>query len=215
MFEELLRYNKNITYGFCDLETYNLGLNFVNNRPWQIGIIEVKGDVITATQDIIVNWLNDCPWLKIKPDVAAKNHYNEVAVRKIGFTPKEGFQKTWEVLKRVDKIIMHNGLKFDLYLLRAWAEENGEDWHFLTAKIIDTKSIAQGIKLGLPYNPKDDWMEYQYRMANSHVKGVKTKLSILAKEYNIPVDEVRLHDAIYDLEVNKAVWDKLKFQIEI
>jgi len=46
MFEDLLRFDKEKTYCFYDLETFNLNLNFNFNKPWQFGILMVKGDKI-------------------------------------------------------------------------------------------------------------------------------------------------------------------------
>jgi hypothetical protein len=120
------------------------------------------------------------------------------------------------LLEQADYIIMHNGLKFDLYLLKDYAKMMGKPWKWMMPKILDTKSIAQGIKMGIPYKPKDgEFLEYQYRMANIIAHGIKTRLAILGKEYNIPHDYENLHDAIVDLELNLKVWNKLKFQIEI
>jgi DNA polymerase III epsilon subunit-like protein len=82
-------------------------------------------------------------------------------------------------------------------------------------KIIDTRAIAQGIKTNYKYDGKEDLLSYQYKMINTRVRGVKTQLKILAKENDIPFDEAKLHDALYDLEVNIEVWNKLKYQIEL
>lgn len=216
MDEHLLRFNKKVKYAFVDFETYNLNLTFLNNRPWQTGILIVKGDQITETHNIITNWLNDDPNLFIEPEVAMMNHYNEATVRATGWTPEKSFEAIYPILQGVDYVVWHNGIKFDLYLFRAWCEEMGKDWKFIIPKMIDTKSLAQGLKMNILYDPKkDNFLEYQYRMANIIVHGVKTKLSILAKEYGIPFDVNMLHDAIYDLQVNKAVFDKMKMQVEI
>jgi hypothetical protein len=92
----------------------------------------------------------------------------------------------------------------------------GVDWKWITAKIIDTKAIAQGIKMGVPYTAQQgDFIEYLYRYANQFKKGIKTSLGTLAKEYGIEVDENKQHGAAYDLFLTKSVWDKQKFQIEI
>lgn len=212
----LIRFNKTARFAYLDFETYNLFLHFAKNRPWQTGIIEVVGGNIVGSHDIITNWLEVCPDLFIEPEVAMMNHYSEEKVRRVGLNPEDSFKKIWPILKRADYIVWHNGLKFDIYMLKAWAEEMGEDWQWVLEKSIDTKSIAQGLKMNILFNPRQDtFLEYQYRMANIVAKGVKTKLSVLAKEYNIPVDESKLHDAIYDLTVNKAVFEKMIQQVEI
>lgn len=52
----LLRFDKEKKLTFIDCETYNLCLSFINNRPWQVGLIEVKGDSIIKETDILINW---------------------------------------------------------------------------------------------------------------------------------------------------------------
>ena len=109
-----------------------------------------------------------------------------------------------------------SSLKFDFYLLKDYAKFMGVDWKFMVNKFIDTNALARGLKMGIKYNPKNSSLiEYQYRMANIYAKGIKTRIPVLAQEYGIPCDENRLHDAVYDLEINLAIWNRLKQQIEI
>ena len=54
--ENLLRYDKDKVYTFIDLETENLCLSFINNRPWQCGMINAKGNEILQTSDIYIKW---------------------------------------------------------------------------------------------------------------------------------------------------------------
>jgi DNA polymerase III epsilon subunit-like protein len=211
----LLRFNKNVTYGLIDLETYNLCLHFKQNRPWQVGLIEAKGEEIVNRFDLRTNW-PDAPHLKIGREAAIVTRFNQEEHNRLARPAEEIFEVFWPVLKRVDYIIMHNGLRFDLYLLKGFAEYMGEDWDFILPKVIDTKAVAQGIKMGIPYNAKQEpFIEYQYKMANSFARGIKTRLELLGKEFGIEHNYDLLHDAIVDLELNLKVWNKLKFQIEI
>lgn len=213
---DLLRYNKNKTYSFLDCETFNLNLSFHFNRPWQIAIINVKGDKIVEAKDIRIDWKKFAPKLSIGFEAARITRFNQAIHDELAKQPEEAFNQFWEDLHKTDHIIMHNGLRFDLYLLKGYAEFMGVPWKFIVNKIIDTKAIAQGIKMGIPYSSKQgDFIDYQYRMSNTFVRGIKTSLITLAKEYGIEVDENKLHDALYDLEINKKVWDKMKYQIEL
>jgi DNA polymerase III epsilon subunit-like protein len=214
MEENWLRFNKQIKLAFIDCETFNLALNFQINRPWQIAVIKVEGEKILEEIDLMIKW-DDCKF-KIGKQAAEITKFNQQEFNKVAIGPDEAFHKFWDILKWADKIIMHNGLRFDIYLLKGYAEYMGEDWSFILDKVIDTKSIAQGIKLNCPYKPNDDvWLDYQYRMANDRTKGVKTRLEILGKEYGIDHDYNSLHNAIVDLRLNLKVWNKLKYQIEL
>lgn len=211
----LLRYRQDVTYAFIDLETFNLNLSFKYNRPWQVGIIMVKGEKVVDAKDIRVVW-PDAPHLSIGKEAAMITRFDPVLHKRLAIEPEEAFNKFWPMLESADKIVMHNGLKFDLYLLKDYATMFGKEWKWMMPKIIDTKSVAQGVKMGIPFKPKDGtFLEWQYRMANIIVKGVKTSLKTLGPEYGISHDYANLHDAIIDLELNLKVWNKLKYQIEI
>ena len=58
--------------------------------------------------------------------------------------------------------------------------------------------------------------EYQYKCTcNTRVKGVRTNLSSLGKEYEIDHDYEKLHDALVDLQLNIKVWNKIKWQVDL
>lgn len=210
----LLRFNKKVKYAFVDCETFNLNLSFEVNRPWQIAVLDVEGESVLNAIDLRIKW-DDCKF-SIGEGAAKVTRFDPVFHASLAITPEEAFPRFWPILKSADYIVMHNGLRFDIYLLKGYAEYMGEDWSFIMDKVIDTKAISQGIKMNRPYNPKDDvWFEYQYQMANTFKKGIKTNLALLGKEYGIDHNYDNLHDAIVDLELNLKVWNKMKYQIEL
>jgi DNA polymerase III epsilon subunit-like protein len=212
--ENWLRFNKKAKIAVCDVETFNLNLNWQVNRAWQVSCLKVEGETILEEVDCLIKW-DDCKF-KIGAGAAEATKFNQKHFDAHCIDPKTAFAKFWPVLKWADHIIMHNGLRFDVYLLKGYAEWMGEDWKFLVNKIIDTKSIAQGLKLNRPFNPaSDDWMDYQITYSNSVVKGVKTNLTALGKEYGIPFDYENLHNAANDVKLNLLVFNKLKWLCEI
>ena len=216
MDNHLLRYNKQIKYSLIDCETFNLSLSFHFNRPWQVSVLNFQGNQVTSEKDCKITWNKVAPNLKIGAEAARITHFNEAIHNQVAIQPQEAFEMFWQDLKDSDYIMGHNILRFDMYLLKGYAEFMGVDWKWIVPKIIDTKAIAQGWKMGVPYSPKQgNFIDYQYRYANTHVRGIKTSLSVLAREFGIEVDESQLHNSAYDLLINKAVWDKLKFQIEL
>lgn len=91
----------------------------------------------------------------------------------------------------------------------------GKNPNGLVSKFIDTNALAKGYKLGVPYNSKENFITYQYRMMDTRAKGVKTNLTAMGREFTIDHDYDNLHNALVDLHLNKKVWDKLKNIIEI
>ena len=75
--------------------------------------------------------------------------------------------------------------------------------------------MGRGLAHEVKYNPKEDFMEYQYRMIHTLKKGVRTTLKALGQSNDIEHDYDKLHNALVDLELNVKVWDKLKWKFEI
>lgn len=141
--------------------------------------------------------------------------YDPHKVETSGMTPENAFEIIDEKLKNTDYIVGHNLLGFDVYLIREYYRLMGYKTDFFLQKIIDTKCLAQGLKLSTPFNGKENLLNYQYRMYNCPVKGIKTNLALLGKEYGIEHDYETLHDALNDLRLNVKVWNKMKWQVEI
>ena len=212
MNEVLLRYDKEKVYTFIDCETLNLCLNFSHNLPWQISMLKVKGDDTIDSKNFYIKWKTD---LKISKEAARITKYSEAKVQKLGLSPEEVFPTIDDWLQNCDHIVGHNVLGFDIYLIKGFYNLMGKDYRPLVKKIIDTNCIARGIKGGEPHPPHEDFIEYQYRVMNKIVKGLRTGLGPLSKEYNIKHDYDKLHDALVDLQLNVKLWNKLKWQIEL
>jgi len=208
----LLRYDKTKNIIFIDCETFNLCLNFCHNLPWQIAMIKAKGDSKVDEKNFYLKWNTN---LKISQDAAKITRYDHKKVQKDGKDPEEVFPTIKDWLANADYIIGHNIIGFDIYIIKEYYKYMKENWQDLTNKIIDTNCIARGIKYNIPYNPKENLLEYQYKIYHTRKKNVKSSLAFLGKENNIEHDYDRLHDAVNDLDLNLKVWNKLKWQVEI
>jgi hypothetical protein len=89
----------------------------------------------------------------------------------------------------------------------------GSDYSYVE-RIIDTRSLAVAITKDIPVN-KEDFISWQYRLLNHRERGLKTSQAYLLKKYNIDHDTKRLHDALYDIEMNFKVFRKQLFDLEI
>ena len=212
MDEHLLRFDKTKTLTFIDCETENLCLNLSRNLPWQISMIKVKGDDRIDFKDFYVKW--DRP-LNVSKEAARITRFNYKKHEKISIHIDEIFPTLDDWLNNCDHIVGHNLLGFDMYLIKGIYERAGKEYRHLMPKIIDTLSIARGEKIGEEYRPKDNFLEYQYKMINVIRKGMRTSLSALGKQFDIDHDYDNLHDALVDLELNLKVWNKLKWRLEL
>lgn len=211
---ELLRFDKSKTLVFIDFETFNLALTFVQNRPWECGMIRVKGDQIIDQKEYLIKWDTD---LKIGAQAALITRYDPIRMKREGIPPEYAFPTIYDWLFKADYIVGHNIFGFDMYLWLEWCKLNKKSWDWVLPKIIDTNIIAKGIKMNQPYKSGQSLIEYNFKMAEiRNLRGVKTNLTAMGKELEIQHDyEFGTHNALQDLILNVAVWQKLKWQFEL
>ena len=210
MDESLLRFDKKQKYLVFDTETE--GLNLIRSRPWQVAWLVVEGGKILEKHDMFLDWPN--------LDVSAG------AAKITGFTMKEynkrkeSPRKVWEKFSKhlYDKdtrIVGQNLLGFDVYMVNIWRElmKLEADYSYVE-RIIDTRALAVAIAKDIPVD-KDDFISWQYRLINHRERKLKTSQAFLLKKYNIDHDPKRLHDALYDIEMNFKVFRKQLFDLEI
>jgi DNA polymerase III epsilon subunit-like protein len=175
-------------------------------------MIKMRGNEKIAEKDFYISWERE---LSVSKEAARITHFSPTKHKKKAIPHKEVFPTIKDWLDNCDYIIGHNFLGFDLYLIRDYYQHMGHDYTHLTPKVIDTNCIARGLKYGLFYKRDEDFLTYQYKILHTKQKGVKSSLTALGKEYEIPFDESKLHEALYDLELNIRVWDKIKWHIDI
>ncbi len=212
MDEHLLRFDKDKSIVFIDCETFNLCLNKSHNLPWQISMVRLQGDKIVAEKDYHVKWDTH---LSISDEAARITRFSQSKLNKLGLPPEEVLPTVIDWLDSADYVSGHNLLGFDLYLIKDFYAFMGQDYKHLVNKIIDTLSIARGVKLGLKFKSNESFLAYQYRMNQVRKRGLKTSLAALGKEYEIQHDYANLHDALTDLKLNVKIWNKLKWQVDI
>ena len=213
---ELLRFKKDIKYGLIDVETNGLNLSFQRTRCWQVGVTSAIGETVTLEKELWPMFPNHLRDFKVTKEAAFITRYTEEEHIRRAISPEEAFEQFWPILEESDYIIMHNGLRFDIFLLKDYAKYMGKPWKWILPKVLDTNALAKGHKLGIVYNrDKETLLEYQYKVSSIIAKGVKTNLKALGTEFKIPFDENLLHSAAYDLKLNFAVWNKLKYMVEI
>ena len=114
------------------------------------------------------------------------------------------------------KIVGHNILGFDVYIhgiLRSLCGQE-PDYSYVS-RCIDTNCIARAIKNQIKLQEGDDFLSWQYKLLHHRTRGVKTNIKQLLKDYAIDFDEAKLHDALYDIEVNFKIFQKQLWDSEI
>jgi DNA polymerase III epsilon subunit-like protein len=208
-----LRFDKNVKICVFDLETLNLNLHFQCNRFWQFAYLSFVGDELVDEKDYYVKWDSD---LRIGKGAAYVTKYNHEEVMRLARPSEEVFNLIYPAIEDADYIMGHNILGFDLPLLKECYRMYGKDWRHLPDKTIDTNCVARGIFYEMKFDPENEtFLEYQYRVKNTRVRGVKSNLEYLAKYFRIEYDSEKLHDALDDIRLNWKVWGHLKHNAKL
>jgi DNA polymerase III alpha subunit (gram-positive type) len=210
MHESLLRFNKKQRYFVFDTETE--GLNLVTSKPWQVAWLVVEGDKIISRNDKFIHW----PTLNVSEGAAKVTGFSHKEYEKKAESPDQVWSEFSTELYNEDNLIIgQNLLGFDVYMVNVWRNLMGmQSDHSYVRRIIDTKSLATAIAKQIPVD-KDNFLPWQYRLLNYKERGLRTSQATLLKKYDIPHDPKRLHDALYDIEMNFKVFRKQLFELEI
>lgn len=213
MNENLLRFKKNQNYIFFDFETCCLNLGSLDNKPWQLGYIIINNGKITQKHDCWIHWDD----LKM----------SDTAAKMTGWTAKKYKQKAKsakDILENFESYLYdptyinvgHNILGFDIYVHGIYRRcLNKKPDYSYVKRSIDTLCLAKAIKNDIAYKKDDDFYSWQYRLNNMIDRKSKKKLIDLCKNYDIKIDESKLHDAMYDIEQNYEVFKKMLWEINI
>jgi DNA polymerase III epsilon subunit-like protein len=198
-----------------DYEAENLNLALC--RPWQLAWrIEEKGkETIRKERWIDIHDLN----------------VSEGAAKVTGFTYDKWHAKKVPAKQVVDEIeadffddpdttfVAHNGMGYDIYIKGNLYSYVGRkfDPKRMVLKFRDTLSMARARALELTPPPfgTPEFALFQYRMLAAHQKGMKVTLSALCEEFNVPFDRAKTHDALYDVDLNAIIDNKLIYALDL
>jgi DNA polymerase III epsilon subunit-like protein len=207
---DLLRFNYDQKYLIVDTETD--GLNLVNTKPWQVSWITAKGKQIKSKHDHFLKWDE----LNVSAGAARVTGFEYETYIKKAEDPLKVLNQFWEFLSDPSYIIIgQNFLGFDVYAINSWRKWCGlkPDFSYIE-RVIDTRSLAMAIGIGHKLMPKGD-IHTQYRFLNYRDKKIKSSQGYLLKQYNIEHDPLKLHNALYDIEMTfKIFWQQIQ-QIDI
>jgi len=181
---------------FFDLET--TGVVWSRNAIHQLAaLIEIDGEVVEK-----INW-NMAPFEGAKIEEAALK-VGGVTLKQVEAYPDQleqfkAFKLT--LTKYVDKfdkkdkfhLVGYNNCYFDDRFLRAWFERNGDEYFgsWFWADSLDVMVLAS------------QHLYYQ------RPKMINFKLGTVAQTLGIQVLESKLHDGLYDVELTRAVYNKI------
>jgi DNA polymerase III epsilon subunit-like protein len=208
--EDLLRFKFDQKYLILDTETE--GLNLVSSRPWQISWITAQGKTIKSKNDRFVKWSD----LNVSPDAARITGFNQFDYESKAEDPLKVLKDLWSVITDPSYIIVgQNLLNFDVYILNVLRKccNLHPDYSYIH-RILDTRALAMSIAMGNKDVDKSDILT-QYKYISHRDKKIKTSQAALLKQYEIEHDPLKLHNALYDIEMTFKIFLKQIQEINI
>jgi DNA polymerase III epsilon subunit-like protein len=207
MFKDL-KNNKRAKFILWDVETEGLN-TCIKNRAWQLSYIICQGEQVLKEYDKFLWW----PDLAMSEDAARITRFDYNNYKSKAEDPKIILDEFESYLYNPEYIsIFHNGLGFDIYIHNIMRRELGRktDYSYVN-RSIDTVSLSKMYKLGIKTIQTENFTEEMFKFNNFVQKGLKSSLSIMAKEFGLEFSEANLHDGIVDCRLNFQLWNKLKF----
>jgi len=196
-----------------DYETCGLNLGSLSNKPWQLAFLLCEGKKILSRHNYWLHWDD----IEGSPDAARITGWTKSKYKKLAVAPEKPLELFEKYLYDEEYMsVGHNLLGFDVYIHNINRHLLNKDTDFsYVNRLVDTNCIAKGIKMGINLDKDDDLLSWQYRMVGIRQRGVKTNLKQLCVDYDIDFDPSKLHDALYDIEKNFEVFQKLIWAFEV
>jgi DNA polymerase III alpha subunit (gram-positive type) len=210
MQDNLLRFKKDQKYLIFDTETESLSL--VLSRPWQLSWSIAVGDKIVKNEDRFIHWDD----LQISDGAAKITRFDRQRWESKSEEPTKVLNDFDNYLYNPEYLIIGANLfGFDIYQHNNIRRQLGlkTDYSYIN-RIIDVQALQKGIYLGLKSVPENR-TAWHYQMQNFRQRGVKTSVKHLCSLYEIPYDENRAHDAVYDNHLVFSIFKKQIFTIEV
>jgi len=212
MKENLLRFKANQKYIVFDYETCDLNLASKENKPWQLSFMVADSRKVYEKKDYYLKWED----INVSEDAARITGFSKATYKKRAVCPKSALQHFEKYL--YDKSIIplgHNVLGFDVYIHNIHRKLCGmpSDYSYIE-RIIDTNCLAKAAVEKIKNNGQSR-IAWQYSLNNYIKRGLKTSLQACAKKYSIDFDPSKLHDALYDVQINYEVFKKQLWEVEV
>lgn len=203
----LLKYNKTQKYLIWDMETCDLNLLSLHNKPWQVGYAVATKDEIILSRNVYIKW----PELKISADAARITHYDQGVVDEKGISPESALRAFDQLLYDPSiRSVFHNGFNFDYAIHNIWRKNLGfkTDYSYLKTAY-DTRALYMLNKLQIPWKNNESSYFQQAKALNYRKRGFKSNLAFICRELGIKVEEEKLHSADADIILTHEVFKEM------
>lgn len=198
-----------IDYIVFDLET--TGFVAPEAKILEIGCFIMQGGILTEK-----HWVfqNNC---EIPEKITEITGITKEIIDKEGRDPKECLKEFLPLFKKAKKNITHNGIKFDIPFLVAYAadvmgyfpQETEAVTKLIRSKSFDTAVHFKADKLGLKPKAGEKFMHFADRVMSTWAKGIKFNLGLCCDEIGIDRTNIIQHRAMADVHLTHEIYKKI------
>ncbi len=213
MIEKLARFDNKQKSVVFDFETCSLNLVSADNKPWQLAFQVYEGDKLLESNDYYIHWED----LKLSDGARKVTGFKDSKYKKLA-QPAEKVLNHFEKYLYDDSYIKvgHNILGFDIYVHNIYRKllNKKPDYSYLK-NCVDTLCLAKAIHKGIDLNDGDNFLSWQFKLNSFHERGMRLNLGACCKQYEVPFDSNKLHDALYDIKKNHEIYRKMLWKIKV
>lgn len=204
----LKRYQTDRRYITNDAETE--GLNLFASRPWQWAWVIADAKTIYEREEHYIWW----PDLKMSAAAAAITRFNYDLYKERAQPPEKVLARLEERLYDTSLDVVGQNFFYDGYIHKTLRRLCGKapDWSWMT-RMYDTNCLSKAYRKGLKPDT-DNFLAWQWKMQSIHDRTLKTRLGTMCGALKIPFDDQRAHEALYDCEKTRELFEKLKWEVE-
>lgn len=205
---ELKRFHPEQRYALIDCET--TGLNLFASRPWQIAWLIADAKQVYE-REVWYPWFPD---LNVSRQAALVTRFNWEEYKAKAVPPAQVLARLDERIydPSIENVVGHNFF-YDGHirnvLRRACGLKPDNAWMH---KLVDTNCLSKAYRKGLKPD-LSNFLAWQYKMTSIRER-LKTRLGTMCVELGVEFDDKRAHEAMYDCEKNRELYEKLKYVVE-
>ncbi len=203
----LKRYQPDRRYWCGDKETE--GLNLFASRPWQVAWLVADAKNVYEREEHYIWW----PDLKVSQQAALITRFNPAVYKERAEDPRKILDRMEERLYDPSLDIVGQNFFYDGYIHKTLRRLCGlpPDYSWMT-RMYDTNCLSKAYRKGLTPD-LNNFLAWQWRAQSIHEK-LKTRLETMCGEFGIPFDPYRAHEALYDVDMTRLLYEKLKWVVE-
>lgn len=204
---QLKRYQPDRRYWVADFETE--GLNIFASRPWQVAWLVADAKNVYEREEHYI-WFKD---IRVSAQAALITRFNPAVYKDRAEDPHKILTRLEDRLYDTSLDVVGQNFFYDGYIHKTLRRLCGKapDWSWM-ARMYDTNCLSKAYRKG--WQPDvSNFLAWQFKMQSVHEK-LKTRLGVMCVELGIPFDERRAHEAMYDVEKTRELFEALKWKVE-